>query len=94
MARFVQDPVTLRLVPAEEYSPESGHFHIVMPDISPYQSMIDGSQITSRSHHRKHLREHGCIEIGNEKVKPPKRDIPDFKADIVRAMYETGVKRA
>lgn len=42
------------------------------PDIQPYQSMIDGSWITSRSHHRTHLRDHGCIEIGNEKQEPPK----------------------
>lgn len=40
--------------------------HLVMPDIKPYQSMIDGSLITSRSAHREHLRRHGCQEIGNE----------------------------
>jgi len=38
----------------------------VMPDIAPYQSMIDGSLISSRSRHREHLRDNGCIEIGNE----------------------------
>lgn len=38
----------------------------VMPDISPYKSMIDGREITSRSRHREHLRAHGCIEVGNE----------------------------
>lgn len=40
--------------------------HMVMADIQPYQSMIDGSMITSRSQHRSHLRQHNCIEIGNE----------------------------
>jgi hypothetical protein len=40
----------------------------VMPDIQPYQSMIDGSMITSRSRHREHLNAHGCIEVGNEKM--------------------------
>jgi hypothetical protein len=45
---------------------------MVAPDIQPYQSMIDGSWITSRSHHRTHLRDHGCIEIGNEKQEAPK----------------------
>lgn len=39
---------------------------MVMPDIKPYQSMIDGSEIKSRSHHREHLRQHGCIEVGND----------------------------
>lgn len=49
----------------------------VMPDIAPYQSMIDGSMITSRSIHRDHLRQHGCIEVGNEKMEtklPPPKD--------------------
>ena len=39
---------------------------LIMPDINPYQSMIDGSMIQSRSQHREHLRAHGCQEIGNE----------------------------
>lgn len=38
----------------------------IMPDIAPYKSMIDGSEITSRSKHRAHLKAHDCIEIGNE----------------------------
>lgn len=45
----------------------------ILPDIQPYQSMIDGSIITSRSHHRTHLRDHGCIEVGNERPRPPER---------------------
>jgi len=39
---------------------------MIMPDIRPYVSQIDGSLITSRSKHREHLRAHRCIEIGNE----------------------------
>jgi hypothetical protein len=39
---------------------------MVMNDIQPYQSMIDGSMITSRSQHRAHLKAHKCIEVGNE----------------------------
>ena len=47
--------------------------HMIMGDIQPYKSMIDGSMITSRSHHRNHLKDHDCIEVGNEKMesKPP-----------------------
>lgn len=40
----------------------------IMRDIQPYKSMVDGTQITSRSHHRQHLRDHNCIEVGNEKM--------------------------
>lgn len=43
---------------------------MIMPDIAPYRSTIDGSEITSRSRHREHLREHNCIEVGNERPKP------------------------
>lgn len=38
----------------------------VMRDISPYKSMINGQMITSRSQHRTHLKDHGCIEVGND----------------------------
>lgn len=44
----------------------------VMKDIDPYVSQIDGSLITSRSQHRDHLKAHGCIEVGNEKMEPQK----------------------
>lgn len=46
---------------------------MIMTDIQPYKSMIDGSMITSRSHHRNHLKDNGCIEVGNEKMEsnPP-----------------------
>lgn len=43
-----------------------GRFHYVVPDITPYKSMIDGRMITSRSEHRRHLKANNCIEVGNE----------------------------
>lgn len=56
----------------------------VAPDIQPYRSMIDGSWITSRSKHAAHLKQHGCIEIGNEtKHLPTKKEFdvsPESKA--------------
>lgn len=45
----------------------------VIADIQPYRSMIDGSMITSRSEHRRHLKANGCTEVGNESMEP-KRD--------------------
>ena len=48
---------------------------MIMGDIAPYKSMIDGSMIQSRSRHREHLKANGCIEVGNEsmetKLTPP-----------------------
>mgnify|MGYP001564967467 CR=1 FL=1 len=69
---------------------------MVMGDIKPYRSMIDGSEITSRSKHREHLRAHGCIEIGNEtKYLQPKplQSPPGLKETIIRATEQVLSKR-
>ena len=50
---------------------------LVQPDIQPYQSMVDGSWITSRSQHREHVRSHGLIEYGNEKIEAKPVKLPD-----------------
>lgn len=56
-----------RWMPEGSFTPGG---YTVMGDIAPYQSVIDGTLITSRSRHREHLRAHGCIEVGNERPKP------------------------
>jgi len=63
--------------------------NMVMSDIQPYKSMIDGSWITSRSRHRTHLKDHGCIEVGNEKQehKPKQYYDPKLKAKIGEIVY-------
>lgn len=62
---------------------------MVAADIAPYQSMCDGSMITSRSQHRAHLKQHGVIEIGNEKIAPPKPLAPrGLKESIIKVAYE------
>ena len=45
------------------------HYPIVVDDIKPYQSMITGEMITSRSHHREHLKQHGAEETGDNMPK-------------------------
>ena len=47
---------------------EEVHAPMIMGDITPYKSMIDGSIIQSRSRHREHLQANGCIEVGNESM--------------------------
>jgi hypothetical protein len=37
----------------------------IIPDLKPYHSMITGEMIDGRTAHRHHLRQHGCIEVGN-----------------------------
>jgi hypothetical protein len=75
---------------------------MVMPDIQPYQSMADGSWITSRSQHREHLKAHGCIEIGNEVdhlMKPRQLDVdPQHRKELlvaqIQQMGHEGFKKA
>ena len=70
--------------------------HYVMPEIKPYQSMIDGTLITSRSQHREHLRAHGCQELGNEPLKAldkPYTGIPDVnpqgRKELIRSQISS-----
>lgn len=42
----------------------------ITTDIQPYRSMVTGERIAGRSQHREHLKQHGCVEVGNEA--PPK----------------------
>jgi hypothetical protein len=47
---------------------------MVMSDIQPYISQVDGSVIESRSKHKAHLKQHRMIELGNDvptQHKPP-----------------------
>ena len=70
--------------------------HHIMPDIKPYKSMIDGSEITSRSRHREHLRAHNCFEVGNEtKYLQPKpiKSPPGLKDTIIQATNEVLKRR-
>jgi hypothetical protein len=67
--------------------------YMVMGDIQPYKSMIDGSVITSRSVHRSHLRQHGCVEVGNDSsVRNPKpqplKPPSGLKEEIIRVANE------
>jgi hypothetical protein len=95
--RYIQHPETLKLIPAEEYiEPADVNAPMVMPDIQPYQSMVDGTYITSRSHHRAHLKQHRVIEIGNEtkhlmaQAKRPSSP-PGLKDALVREFNRKGL---
>lgn len=64
---------------------------MVMTDIAPYKSMVTGEMITSRSHHKEHLKRHSLIEIGNETkyLKPkPLTPPPGLKEDLIRVANE------
>lgn len=71
---------------------------MVMGDIQPYRSMITGEMITSRSQHREHLKQHGCVEIGNDIPKDiTYRGIPDVapqqRRELIRAQIDAMTHR-
>lgn len=83
--RYIQDPVTLELIPAEQYrGPSTSKSAYVVPDIQPYQSMVNGEMITSRSQHREHLKKHNCFEIGNEISAAMERPKPKADREALR----------
>lgn len=61
---------------------------MVMGDIQPYISQIDGRVINSRSEHRAHLKAHRCIEVGNEKLETKKESPKGLKETIIRVANE------
>ena len=67
---------------------------IIQGDIQPYQSMIDGTLITSRSKHREHLKVHGCVEVGNDTKDMLKSydNVPDVspqkRRELIRAQFD------
>lgn len=90
---WVQDPVTLKLIPKEEYRPRSQAGFFVMDDLKPYKSMITGEMIQGRAQHRAHLRQHGCIEVGNEKLAPHKTVNPsreDYRRSVAEVLAGKG----
>lgn len=76
---------------APQFEPNEGRSALIMRDIQPYRSMIDGSIISSRSTHRAHLASHGCEEVGNETKYLKQRPVqspPGLKETIARLAYE------
>lgn len=76
-----------------DYRPESRRTsYQVMADIKPYRSMIDGRVINSRSHHRDHLKDNGCVEVGNDSSLTaeykPIGSPPGLKEDLIRFANE------
>ncbi len=84
---YVQDPVTHKLIPKDQwYGSSDPVAPMVMNDIAGYKSMATGEWISSRSVHRDHLKRHGLVEIGNERVDNKPRG-PD-RAGIRKAAEE------
>lgn len=91
--RFIQQPGGALVEVALDWRPDPVASVMVMPDIAPYRSMIDGSEIGSRSTHREHLTAHGCVEVGNDsslttgRPNPHRYSPPGLKEHILRAAH-------
>ncbi len=59
----------------------------VMSDLSEYRSIVTREMITSRSQHREHLRQHGCIEVGNEMPTVSREPLPPVHSDVAAALH-------
>ena len=67
--RYVQHPITLKLIPAEEYVRPDMTRHSIHGEIEPFVSHVDGTVIDSRKKLREHNERHGVVsaaEMGNE----------------------------
>lgn len=92
--RYVQQCVNGEWVFVEGRAAPRTQAPYVIPDIQPYRSMITGEVVGSRSTHRAHLKQHGCIEVGNEKW-PERKPVPmpDLLPDLVPAVRDVLRKR-
>lgn len=61
--------------------PEPSVAPMVISDIQPYRSAVTRETIQGRRQHREHLRAHGLIEVGNEKLSHKRID-PTPKGEI------------
>ena len=59
---WVQDPITGKLIPKEEWSGQRAGGVAIQGDIDPFISPIDGRTISSRSHLRAHNSQHGVTD--------------------------------
>ncbi len=70
---------------------------MIAPDIQPYRSMVTGEYIGTRAKHRKHLKETGCVELGNEQVTKresytdKKREKETLRKEISARMSAAGI---
>lgn len=88
--RYIVDRHTGELIPINEYAAikaargEAGSGIQIVKDIEPFKSVVDGSIIGSRRDKREHMKVHGLIEVGNERIGRARNsiDMPDVRRDL------------
>lgn len=63
MPTWVQDPETGKLIPKAEYQRRERPAPLVIPDVQPFVSPVDGQPIYSRRQLRDHNARHGVTNV-------------------------------
>lgn len=104
MSRESFDDVTKTWMPSDEYYALKARRRragenrsnlpcpMIMSDIEPYRNVaVDGKMITSRSEHRQMLRDHGLVEVGNERPKPRQPvELDDPTPEVAKVAQQLG----
>lgn len=81
------------LDPAYQAPKRSEHaMPMVMRDMDEYRSPLDGTVVSGRRAHRDHMRVHGVVEVGNEKIGNMHAATANAEAKVDRELGET-IKR-
>lgn len=98
--RYIQNPLTGKLVPADQYVRPGMNAPAVHGEIEPFQSHVSGEVIDSRRALREHNKRHGVVshaEFGNEgeKARKAREDFyegrsydTERRVDAVKFAYE------
>lgn len=88
--RYIQHPVTLELIPAEEYVRPDPSGYYIIPDIPDYTSPIDGKLISGRKQRREDLLRSNCrpYEGRDQELKEANRSQSYLDQDVDRKTHE------
>ena len=99
MPRWIQCPETNKLIPADEYvRPKTKQTHMVMEDVKPFKSPIDGSVISTRRKLDEHNRRHGVTNSadypkewvanrGKQRLREQKRHGDNERRELLKKAY-------
>jgi hypothetical protein len=84
--RWEEDSGPVRIVYGKAEAKRSGGLQVI-PDIEPFISPLDGSVVSGRRQRRDHMRAHGVVEVGNEKLRVRNPEpLPPVQHDIKAAI--------
>ena len=87
--RYIQDPKTHKLIPADEYYGQLDNTSAyIMADYQPYKSMVTGEMIEGRKAHREHLLKHNVVVAEQNSARPVVQNQQKLKEQIARQVYE------